>query len=804
VAAALTATVVFNAIDIGVIRDFCVTFLCKELELPISSGQSFAWKFMTEFYTSTSCEVCAFCHESTLSTFAASDSAVRGAGGILDRLTAFLTSTGQGGSGVGCEELLAFLEVDKQFRCCGDPQGMRDLVTRSLKRIGLDKLKALGDIGLADDLLSFLRKFNDEVVECLAPGAISSLPNLLMIPRPVHVSTRYIGSWVCPCLACSVLMVSQWCSWLTRDLPEGEDAAPRIRNPPQSITFNLDDGMTSDEQLGYELGALGMAPDIKERRFSREKSNPSCKTCAAAKSLRAAESLFFGRLPVVFAPVPGQTLCPPACWPAPPGPADGVARKEAAERALARRKPLSHLGEAYAQVVVPALPAVDWERGEKGEKLAESNWPPELSTMPLLKVPEDSGSALLPSALHGVASGIRSGIVRARGRWWRLKGCGNRSDGFPVEVKGDQGELNVRGCTFEHTTNTELRMTSLATEALAKVGLDAANRPAGSYRYKPDPAWPLPLVERQCVVFETFGNARMGDHLIAGILQLLPNFVPVTDDGFAALRAAIFSGRGGEGSGMDANELWATEMVTSCGMPTADVAKQLQTGDLMLGEGAPSADAPIVENISADLHGVWQTARTGLAQRIASAKSLSREPSLLLWLAWRLGWECGTAVRGMHAAGIAWGTYADVMGIHCNAHVNNLVIKPLGFGNDTSFLAALDFDMAFTRESFLQEATVSHSSMGLDSWEGVLNFEATMGMKTVLAGSDFASTGVANAVSVPASHALVEMAVRDTLVAAYDSAFTGRSDTHPHHPAMREAAYDMIKLSLACTTHVEG
>merc|ERR1712176_501632 len=129
--------------------------------------------------------------------------------------------------------------------------------------------------------------------------------------------------------------------------------------------------------------------------------------------------------------------------------------------------------------------------------------------------------------------------------------------------------------------------------------------------------------------------------------------------------------------------------------------------------------------------------------------------------------------------GISWGTYPDAMGIHCNAHINNLVVKPETAGRPTSFLAALDFDMAFTRDNFLPEATATHASLGLDTWEGVLEFEATMGMKTVLSGDDFASTGVANEVAVPELHTISEMAVRDTLVTAYDAARAGGMDVHP-------------------------
>ena len=62
--------------------------------------------------------------------------------------------------------------------------------------------------------------------------------------------SEYVGSWVCPCLGCAVTMVSQWAAWLTA--PRASE--DQFRDPPVAVTFNLDSGMTSEEQLGYELG----------------------------------------------------------------------------------------------------------------------------------------------------------------------------------------------------------------------------------------------------------------------------------------------------------------------------------------------------------------------------------------------------------------------------------------------------------------------------------------------------------------------------------------------------------------------
>lgn len=797
------ATVVFNGIDVGVMWDFCVNSLCKELGVPLVAGQSFGWKFMTEMYSGKIGQACATCRESTAASFAANERDIVRAGGVRDRLRSFLVAQCSPGSSgyarlpeqdVGPDVLATFLVADRQFRISGG--SLRDDVIRS--SFGRAGFPALRMASLDTDLLAWLKAFQREATDRLLPGRISQLPDIAFVPRPAHADTRYIGSWICPCLGCAVMMVSQWAATLTAPLQDGPEAcaadeSKQPRNLPSTVTFNLDQGLTAEEQLVYEIG---MPLDRADRAFLHDMSQPGCEVCRTAALLAAEESLFVGALPVTLAPAAGDVLPLPTAWSLPTA---GQPREAAAARVLRRQQPLADLGEDYRNVVVPAMPALDWGREDLAAVAAgafPSTLPPELATLPLLKVSRASAEAQEPSALSGLASGVRSALVRVRGRWWRLKGCGNRDQGFPVEAKGDQGELNLRGCCFEHTADTELRMTALAEKALAAVGLDCANRAVGSYRYAIAAAWPLPKLERFCPVFETLGNARLGDHLLAGLLALVPDVMSDPGDGFAALKAAVAAGRG---AGADPNELWDTATVVSCGMPVADVLSALARGGTALAERPPPPAAALGGRVPLRLHAVFDAARAELEVRLGSLGG----PSLLLWLAWRLGYECGLAVKALHAAGIAWGTYADAMGIHCNAHVNNLVVKPPSRGTfPNTFLAPLDFDMAFTKEGYLPEACSTR--MGLDSWDGILEFEGTMGMLMVLGGSDFASTGVANTAATPSSHAIVETAVRDTLCSAYRAAREGSVDVHPHDAARQEASHALIRLALCLTTHVEG
>ncbi len=65
-------------------------------------------------------------------------------------------------------------------------------------------------------------------------------------------------------------------------------------------------------------------------------------------------------------------------------------------------------------------------------------------------------------------------------------------------------------------------------------------------------------------------------------------------------------------------------------------------------------------------------------------------------------------IRELKAHGIMWGAFRDKSGTHMNAHANNLVVVNeidyfLNKRNSTtssgSFLAPIDFDMAYTRDS---------------------------------------------------------------------------------------------------------
>jgi hypothetical protein len=62
----------------------------------------------------------------------------------------------------------------------------------------------------------------------------------------------------------------------------------------------------------------------------------------------------------------------------------------------------------------------------------------------------------------------------------------------------------------------------------------------------------------------------------------------------------------------------------------------------------------------------------------------------------KLGWEMGQIKRIFCEKNINWGFFNDHGYFHCNAHLNNFVIKVPS--ENKRFILPLDFDLAFTKD----------------------------------------------------------------------------------------------------------
>jgi hypothetical protein len=135
---------------------------------------------------------------------------------------------------------------------------------------------------------------------------------------------------------------------------------------------------------------------------------------------------------------------------------------------------------------------------------------------------------------------------------------------------------------------------------------------------------------------------------------------------------------------------------------------------------------------------LWKTNIEILNNYLQTEKLLS---DLLCSLYKRFGFECGSILGLMHYHHISWGTYTDELGVHCNAHPNNLVIK-LPSSTSSFLLTPLDFDMSFT------ETNYRPNKLNDQPFNEIIKLELS-GFQLTLGGDSQASSGVTAWIEMP-------------------------------------------------------
>eukprot|EP01059_Diplonema_ambulator_P001841 TRINITY_DN11541_c0_g1_i1.p1 TRINITY_DN11541_c0_g1~~TRINITY_DN11541_c0_g1_i1.p1 ORF type:complete len:759 (+),score=199.37 TRINITY_DN11541_c0_g1_i1:29-2278(+) len=682
VSSARRSDVIFNGIDIGATFDTCVASLSKSLGIPLLQGQSYAWSYTAEYYNGQP------------NTIGAWDTSI-------EKL--FATTPGQ-----SQDETLSKWSVDPTApttqHCLSSPT------------------------------------YKDAALALISPEKIQSLPDLKFLPVSKGIPTRYIGSWVVPCMGCAVAMVGQWAASIT---------GLGTRNPKTMIEHNLTEGCSEIEANGYMLaqqieilGDGATAKDVAEMLLPRKRESTDESEHEYTKALKDAErtnmeKLFFSSTECVFKNVEGTLVKPKSIT--------------------------CELNKIHTQtgvppgVVVPGIPSFAFSIDGV---VAVPEDIPEVLRCPLLKIAEGSADSM-----RGYASGVRSAVIPIGDKWYRLKGCGNGNDGcFALEPRGDNKELTPRGCGFYDSVLCEMYMTS----EVEKAGVLVGNKPIGAWKYATMGNDSTPGIDKWCGLFETLGDRRAGDHLMAGLLKLSVLMIP--EQLMDGLAKEVLRARGADEP--DA-ELLETQMVAACGMAVGDLST------IELYEVAPGVRGDDV---------LWNQTVERLRKRLDKAKEEGGVGNVLLHVAKRVAYESGVVMEKLKAAGISWGTYKDELGTHCNAHLNNLVVLRRPAEN---LLAAVDFDMAFTSQTL-------DPSKAMAPLPEIHQFEDLNGMRQVLSGSSFSSTGVSPPPPIPPAYLPFKAALYDTMVHTYDS----RPSPSPHVPALDDVVADVVTLALILTKDV--
>lgn len=363
----------------------------------------------------------------------------------------------------------------------------------------------------------------------------------------------------------------------------------------------------------------------------------------------------------------------------------------------------------------------------------------------------------LPSRLKGIISGTRSALIKSNlSKWYRLKGCGNNSDGFLITpISNSNTKLTIRGCAFLHTAYRELFMTDYISNLLSLHKIECANKSIGWFEYKlhdessDDIHSDIPMIEdvnlnrwsnitRCCILMETLGNKRLSDHVLYGIEQLF-HLIITNDQSHPVNQLNLIS-------------LFPKERLTKSDQNNeedvplstwfASLANIIQPIDYQKFDWFQSSSYfsdEIPLEIDEDSWKIlWKTNIKIINNYLKSEKSLI---DLLCLLYKRFGFECGSILGLMHYHRVSWGTYTDELGVHCNAHPNNLVIK---FPSSTSsyLFAPLDFDMSFT------EVNYRPNQFNDQSFNEIIKLELT-GFQLTIGGDSQASSGVTAWIEMP-------------------------------------------------------
>lgn len=366
-------------------------------------------------------------------------------------------------------------------------------------------------------------------------------------------------------------------------------------------------------------------------------------------------------------------------------------------------------------------------------------------------------------------SGIRSAVLLDNEIFYRLKGCGNNYEGFiHRELSNQDQTFEIRGCSFDFTSLRELWYSNLIMEKLLEErSWICGNKPLGYFSYKIESN---DKINPCCGIFQTFGDRRLGDHVLLGIEMLLPMLVEDfnAQDVFTSQRFID-------------NEVVSTDMVVICegefgGIVNLSQSDSLKESYTKLRKKFTSTLIPkdYIENLIDEIE--------------KGIKWIHNHPkgpkSLLSYIYYSLGHQISIIYHCLEKNDINWGTYSDALAnMHCNAHPNNFIILPPKFSKNHQWIAPVDFDMSFERSTFI------HSSEQFDQ----LRLTEISGLRIALSGMNLNSG--AKGLNLESTYRSLLIALRDTLISGFES-----KNEFKLYEELEPAVHAIFQLALSLTS----
>ena len=223
-----------------------------------------------------------------------------------------------------------------------------------------------------------------------------------------------------------------------------------------------------------------------------------------------------------------------------------------------------------------------------------------------------------------------------------------------------------------------------------------------------------PAVPTACIVERSLGDRRLESHVLAGLKRLLPLLIDTEKFDYEVLLRAFPRERPPNDDGireyehlpMSTTQFITDHCVTRSLFLPRDATTMINLSDpsaaaavaaLQASQQLPSPSCPPEQVTNSGVSDMYVHRRVCFPQRVTpfcmlpewaglwarccaqladAAAKLPPGRNLLAYLYSRIGVDAGTCIRGLHNAGICWGTYQDFLGSHCNAHANNLLLLP--------------------------------------------------------------------------------------------------------------------------------
>lgn len=330
-----------------------------------------------------------------------------------------------------------------------------------------------------------------------------------------------------------------------------------------------------------------------------------------------------------------------------------------------------------------------------------------------------------------------------------------------MEVFGEIIGQELRGCSFKSPSIRELTICNIIEEEIQKydefdesfVPLKIGNSPVGYWVYQLPYQLESSGIPITCTIFKTLGEKRLASHLLAGLDKLL-NFGLIH---FPSKKIEETLKK----RDSDKSQYPICTYQACCTGQERATPYNFSSGSYGIcvnSEFRESLESLVEYGFSRK---EWEEVFESLVNIDES------QYSLIATLYWRIGREIGEFLRFMKEKDIMWGYFFDYNPCepHCNSHPNNFIVLPpstVSGNKKQRILAALDFDMAYIRDTFVNPYTKERGDNSLfDEWKQT---EITEMERAI--GGDIANDGlILESKNTTGDFEIIKYALRDTMLA---------------------------------------